>query len=96
LLPVEVSGLQDVHVVESQVGGIEPSENEEFLVADFAGSVVGAFKGLVATALDLAPLNGILDQLDGVDVVVREDLAVLLLGRVNTAEHDGHAVHTGH
>jgi hypothetical protein len=96
LLPVEISGLQDVHVVKSQVGGVKPSKNEEFLVTDFAGSVVSALKRLVTTALDLAPFNGILDQLDSVDVVVREDLAILFLGRINTAEHDGHTVHAGH
>jgi len=58
--------------------------------------VVGAFQGLIAPAGHLAPFDSVFDELHGVDMVVGEDLAVFLMGRVDAAEHNGHTVHAGH
>ena len=59
---------EDVDIVEPKVRSVESSENEKFFLADGTGRVVGSFERNVTSALDLAPLDVILHDLDCVDL----------------------------
>ena len=54
---INFTGFQDVNVIEPQVGCVESTENEKFVLVDRACGVVRAFQRHIAAALDWTPID---------------------------------------
>ena len=52
LVPGPVAGLQDIGVIESELGGVLASEDQHFVILDLAGGVVGSGVGNITLDKD--------------------------------------------
>jgi hypothetical protein len=88
LRPLEVGSLEDIGVIESLVGGIVASEDEEFVGSNGAGSVVGSGERKVSRALLGTPFAVAgLANTKNINLVIGSDLSVLLFV-IETSEED--------
>ena len=69
-LPDVFRQLQDVDIIESEVGGVVATEDKQFVLSNGTGGVVGPREGDLSLAGLCAPLYVVGHHLDSVDFVV--------------------------
>jgi len=91
--PVELRQLEDVDVVEAEVAGVVAAEDEEFVLADGTGSVVGSSQRSLSLASLSSPLHTVGCHFDRVHFIVWTKFAIFTMALVQPTEHHVHFTH---
>ena len=101
LLGKNITCFEDIDVIESKIGSVKSSKNEQFVSTDCTSRMIRPFQRHISSTRNWPPFDVFLDDFDCVDLlvkiknlIVREDLSVLFVRLIDSSEHDGKLAHS--